>query len=154
MVKLVVQRAKRGSVTVDGKVTGEIGQGIVVLVGIHRDDKDEDLDWAVNRMLTFCLWPAEDGKPWRSCVKDINGGVLLVSQFTLYGRPNGRKPDFSHSMGPEGAEVMYNKFVEKVKAAYAPEKVQCGIFGALMAVDLVNDGPVTFVLDSRNRKGE
>ena len=152
MVKIVIQRAKSGSVTVEGEVVGKIGQGIVVLVGIHKDDKEEDLDWAVQKMIKYCMWPGDDEKPWRKCVTDINGEILLVSQFTLYSRPNGRKPDFSHSMGPDGASDLFNKFVEKTKALYSPEKVQTGKFQAMMEVNIVNDGPVTFILDSRNKK--
>ena len=152
MVKIVIQRAKSGSVTVEGNVVGKIGQGMVVLVGIHREDKDEDIDWAVQKMVRFCMWPAEDEKPWRQCISDIDGEILLVSQFTLYARPNGRKPDFSHSMGPDGALEMFNKFVEKTKAAYKPEKVQTGQFQAMMEVNIVNDGPVTFIFDSRAKK--
>lgn len=153
MVKLVLQRCKSGSVTVDGKIIGQIGKGIVVLVGIHRDDKPEDLEWAIQKMLNYCMWPAEDEKPWRKSVMDIDGELLLVSQFTLYARPNGRKPDFSHSMGPEGAEQMYNMFVEQVKAKYKADKIQTGSFGAMMDVALVNDGPVTMIFDTLNKKG-
>ena len=152
MVKIVIQRALSGSVTVGEEVVGKIGKGMVVLVGIHRDDKEEDLDWAVQKMVKFCMWDADDEKPWRKCVSDIDGEILLVSQFTLYARPNGRKPDFSHSMGPEGAREMFDKFVEKTKAAYKAEKVQTGQFQAYMQVNIVNDGPVTFILDSLHKK--
>jgi len=152
-MKLVIQRVKRGSVTVDGEIVGRIGKGVVVLVGIHRDDKDDDLEWTVKKLLNFCYWDGTDERPWRAGIKEADAEVLLVSQFTLYGRyGNGRRPDFSHAMAPENAEPMFNAFVERVKLEYIPERVQTGKFGAMMDVELVNDGPVTFIFDSFQRR--
>lgn len=153
MVKLVLQRVKRGSVKVDDKIVGKIDKGIVVLIGIHRDDTIKDIEWAVNRLLKYSLWEDEEGRGWKKCITDIDGELLLVSQFTLYARPNGKKPDFSHSMKPDEAQNLYNKFVELVKNSYKPEKVQTGQFQALMEVELVNDGPVTMIFESAKDTG-
>ena len=153
-MKIIVQRALSGSVTVDDKQIATTGKGIVCLVGIHKDDKEEDLDWMVNKILKFFCWDADNETPWRKCVIDIDGDVLLVSQFTLYANlGKGRRPDFSQAMPPDRAEPMFNRFVEKVRAAYKPEKVQTGQFGAHMQVGIVNDGPVTFTFDSFNKRG-
>ena len=152
-MKLVIQRALAGSVIVDGNVVGETKNGAVCLVGIHRDDKEEDLDWMVQKLLGFCLWDSETGEPWARNIKDIDGELLLVSQFTLHARVgSGRRPDFSRSMGSEHANEVFERFVDKVKANYKPEKIQTGLFGAMMHVHIVNDGPVTFTFDSFNKK--
>lgn len=152
-MKLVLQRALNGSVTVDGQVVGKIDGGIVCLVGIHRDDKEEDLDWGVRKLLTFCLFEGEDGTPFARTIQDIDGELLLVSQFTLHARVgSGRRPDFSRSMGNEPAKAVFEQFVQKVRDAYKPEKVQTGSFGAMMDVHIVNDGPTTFVFDSFNKE--
>eukprot|EP00878_Enallax_costatus_P030852 GHUV01033652.1.p1 GENE.GHUV01033652.1~~GHUV01033652.1.p1 ORF type:complete len:105 (+),score=19.33 GHUV01033652.1:227-541(+) len=94
-------------------------------------------------------WPDPDsGSPWAKDVTGIEGDVLLVSQFTLYGRLKKPKPDFSKAMGPDRAQEVYQNFVDRMRAAYVPERVHDGVFGAMMNVELVNDGPVTFILDS------
>jgi D-tyrosyl-tRNA(Tyr) deacylase len=152
-MRLFLQRALSGSVSVDGEVIGEIGPGIVCLVGIHRDDSDSDLESSVQKLLSLALFPAEDGTLWQRTVRDINGGLLLVSQFTLHARTsNGRRPDFSRSMGGDSARGVFESFVQRVREQYIPEKVQTGAFGADMAVRIVNDGPTTFVYDSFNKK--
>ena len=151
-MKLVIQRATSGSVTVDGTVVGQIGNGAVCLVGVHRDDTEEDLDWMTRKLLEFQLCDADEGAPFARNVRDIGGDLLLVSQFTLHARVgSGRRPDFSRSMGSEQANEVFQRFVEKVKAAYSPDKIQTGVFGAMMDVRIVNDGPVTFTFDSFNK---
>ena len=151
-MKLVVQPALEGSVTVEGEVVGKIGKGAVCLVGIHRDDKEEDLDWGVQKLLSFCLFDGDDA-PFSKTIKDIDGELLLVSQFTLYARVgSGRRPDFSRSMGNEPARGVFERFVQKVKDAYKADKVQTGSFGALMDVHVVHDGPRTLCFDSVNKK--
>ena len=148
-MRLIIQRVKRGSVTVDGNVVGRCGKGAVCLVGIKKDDTVEDIDWIIRKTLSFCLWPDDDGRPWRKGIPEIEGEVLLVSQFTLYGRyGNGRRPDYSRGMSPEEARPMFDLFVERFKAAYNAEKVQTGEFGADMEVEIIGDGPVTFTFDS------
>jgi D-tyrosyl-tRNA(Tyr) deacylase len=148
-MKLFLQRVSAGSVTVDGQVIGEIGEGIVCLVGIHRDDADPDVDASVRKLLSVALFPGEDGSPWQRTVAEVGGSLLLVSQFTLHARTSsGRRPDFSRSMGGDRAGGVFEAFVQKVRQAYDPAKVQTGAFGADMAVHVVNEGPTTFMFDS------
>jgi D-tyrosyl-tRNA(Tyr) deacylase len=150
-MRLFVQRALEGSVTVDGQVISSIQQGLVCLVGIHRDDTDADADRLVAKLFSFRFWDGEAG-PYTQTVADTNPEILLVSQFTLYARTcSGRRPDFSRSMGNTEAGEAFNKFVDKVKARYDPEKIKLGSFGADMGVRIVNDGPTTFVFDSANQ---
>jgi D-tyrosyl-tRNA(Tyr) deacylase len=148
-MKLVLQSAKSGSVTVDGEVVGEIGKGAVCLVGVHRDEGETDADWMVEKLLSTRLWPGDDGTPWQKTIGDIDGQLLLVSQFTLHARvSSGRRPDFSRAMGPDKAKGAFDEFVEKVKARYVPERVQTGTFGAMMDVRVVSDGNVAVTFDS------
>jgi len=151
-MKLFVQNALSGSVAVDGRVVGEIGVGVVVLVGVHRDDVEAELDWGVQKLLSFQFFAGEDGTPWQRTIRDVGAGILLVSQFTLHARTSsGRRPDFSRSMGSERANTTFAQFVEKVRSAYDPAKVQTGTFGAMMDVHVANDGPTTFMFDSLNK---
>ena len=151
-MKLVLQLSESGSVVVGDETVGKIGCGVVCLVGIHKDDTDEDLEWTVNKLLTFKCFDGDDGTANQRTICDIKGEILLVSQFTLHARlGSGRRPDFSHSMGGEKASIEFQKFVDKVKAAYIPEKVQTGEFGAMMKVHIVNDGPITYTFDSFNK---
>ena len=144
-MRLVVQRANSGSVHVDGKLIGEIGVGVVVLCGIHKNDKEEDLDFCVDKLLSSGYW---DGK---TC-DDVNGGILLVSQFTLQARVGyGRKPDYSHAMPPDEAKGVFDTFVDKVRARYNPELVATGEFGGYMDVHIEADGPYTVTFDSFNQ---
>lgn len=153
IMRLFIQRAASGSVTVDGQVIGQSGKGIVCLVGIHRDDVEDDLDASVAKLLAMKLWEADDGTEWKKTISDIDGELLLVSQFTLHARvSNGRRPDFSRAMGSGTANDVFLQFVEKVRAAYKAEKVQTGSFGADMDVKIVNDGPATFMFDTFSAK--
>lgn len=151
-MRLIIQRSPQGSVVVDGETVGKEENGVVCLVGIHRDDKEEDLDWTVQKLLSFCLFDGDDGTPYKKSIVDVGGDILLVSQFTLYARlGSGRRPDFSRSMGNEAAGKVFEQFVDKVKAAYESSRVQTGSFGAMMEVHILNDGPTTFTFDSANK---
>jgi D-tyrosyl-tRNA(Tyr) deacylase len=152
-MKLFLQRVLAGSVTVGGNVIGEIGPGIVCLVGVHRDDTDADLEASIQKLFSVLLFPAEDGTPWQRTIRDVSGDLLLVSQFTLHARTsNGRRPDFSRSMGGDSARGVFDSFLQKAREQYNPEKIQTGEFGADMAVRIVNDGPTTFMFDSFSKK--
>lgn len=151
-MKLVIQRVARAEVIVDGTIISSIKNGIFALVGIGRDETIEDVAWCTKRLTSMKLWPNEDGKPWKSSVSDIGGDILLVSQFTLHAQASGSKLDF-HRAG-SNAEPVFNAFVDAVRSEYTPEKVCTGMFGAMMQCSLVNDGPVTITLDSRNRKNK
>lgn len=147
-MRALLQRVSSASVAVDGQVTGEIGPGLLVLLGIHKDDTDADGVWLAKKILECRIFPDEVGKMNRS-VTDIGGGLLVVSQFTLYGDlKKGTRPSFTDSMPGAAAKVFYEKWMISLRAQTIL-KVQEGIFGADMKVALVNDGPVTIWIDSK-----
>ena len=146
-MRAVVQRVTRASVTIDGEIVGEIGNGLVVLLGIARDDTQEDADYLVPKIAALRIFDDADGKMNLS-VKDIDGGLLIVSQFTLYGDVRrGLRPSWSDAAAPEIAEPLYDYFVERSRKLLG--RVETGSFRKMMLVELVNDGPVTILLDSR-----
>jgi D-tyrosyl-tRNA(Tyr) deacylase len=147
-MRSVVQRVSRAQVTVDGRVTGAIGPGLCVLVGAGAGDADADVAYTAEKVVNLRIFADDAGKMNRS-VLDIGGGVLLISQFTLYGDARkGRRPAFVDALEPVAAERMYDDLVARVRAAGVRE-VATGVFRADMAVELVNDGPVTILLDSK-----
>lgn len=146
-MRAVIQRVTRGSVTIDGEVVGAIEHGLVVLLGIARDDTKEDADYLVPKMIALRIFDDADGK-MNVSVKDINGGLMIVSQFTLYGDVRrGLRPSWSDAAAPEIAEPLYDYFVESARKLLG--RVETGSFRKMMQVELVNDGPVTILLDSR-----
>ena len=146
-MRAVVQRVTRGSVTIDGEIVGEIGNGLVVLLGIARDDTRDDADYLAPKIIALRIFDDVEGR-MNVSVKDIDGGLLVVSQFTLYGDVRrGLRPSWSDAASPEIAEPLYNYFVESCRKLLA--KVETGSFRKMMQVELVNDGPVTILLDSR-----
>lgn len=145
-MRVVVQRVKQASVVVDNAVCGEIQRGLLVFLGIHKEDRPEQTLWLVNKLKNLRIFSDEQGKMNLS-VQDIKGEILVVSQFTLYGDcTDGRRPDFTKCAAGLEAVTIYEKFVAEVKAAMG--SVQTGIFGAKMEVSLLNDGPVTFIIES------
>lgn len=143
----MVQRVSRAAVRVNGHTIGEIGPGVLVLLGIGKDDTGADSNWMIQKLLSLRIFPDDTGKMNRSVV-DAGGGILVVSQFTLYGNASkGARPSFSDAMPPGNAEKFYNAFMSKLRSA-TNLKVAEGRFAAMMDVELVNDGPVTIVLDS------
>ncbi|KAG5464107.1 hypothetical protein LSCM1_00287 [Leishmania martiniquensis] len=151
-MKAVIQRVLSGSVTSEGEVVGSIQKGLAVLVGIARDDTVDDMEYVVRKILGVRVWSNEDGsKMWCRNVKEVDGEVLLVSQFTLMHVMKGNKPDFHNAMPPEGALEMFNALRDKLRSEYAPLKIATGKFQHYMGVHLINDGPVTLILDSKKR---
>jgi D-tyrosyl-tRNA(Tyr) deacylase len=145
-MRAVLQRVSRASVRVSGSTRGEIGRGLVVLLGVRSDDSTTDLQWLSEKIVNLRIFEDLDGKMNRS-LADIDGEMLIISQFTLYGDcRKGRRPGFSTAAPPETAEPMYERFIQDVKDKQI--RVATGIFGAAMEVELVNDGPVTLLLDS------
>ncbi len=133
--------------TVGGQVAGQIGPGLIVLVGIGKDDTERDMDWTIEKIINLRIFETEEGKLDRSLL-DTGGEILLVSQFTLYGDcRKGRRPSFSDAMDVEGARRMFEVFVEKARSRVG--RVETGVFQAMMDVSLVNEGPVTLIIDSR-----
>jgi D-aminoacyl-tRNA deacylase len=146
-MRAVVQRVTRASVTVAGEIAGEIENGLVVLLGVARDDRREDADYLVSKIASLRIFDDAEGR-MNVSVKDNNGGMLIVSQFTLYGDVRrGLRPSWSDAAAPEVAEPLYNYFVESSRKLLG--RVETGSFRKLMLVELVNDGPVTILLDSR-----
>lgn len=146
-MRIIVQRVKSASVEVDENTVGQIGKGLLVFLGVGREDDESDLDYMVNKVLGLRIFEDEDDKMNLS-LEDTEGELLVISQFTLYGDARkGRRPSFIESAAPDMGEDYYEKFVEKCKDRGL--KVETGIFGADMKVNLINDGPVTIMLDSK-----
>eukprot|EP00934_Nitzschia_sp_Nitz4_P006974 Nitzschia sp. Nitz4//scaffold190_size42200//1917//2399//NITZ4_007383-RA/size42200-processed-gene-0.56-mRNA-1//1//CDS//3329540117//6964//frame0 len=151
-MRLVLQRVKSASVTVDGEIISSIGPGVLALVGLHQDDSAEDLKYCCTKLLSCKLWPNETGSQWRRGVKQCDLEVLCVSQFTLYGTISKKnQPDYRYAMKSDQAREMYGDFLDMLRSNYQEEKIQDGKFGAMMDVALVNDGPVTLVIESEPR---
>ncbi len=146
-MRTVVQRVTRASVTVNGEVVGEIGNGLVVLLGIARDDTEKDASYLIEKIAALRIFDDEAGV-MNVSVRDVSGAVLIVSQFTLYGDVRrGLRPSWIDAAAPEVAEPLYYFFVGQARRLI--ERVATGSFRAMMQVELVNDGPVTILLDSR-----
>lgn len=146
-MKAVLQRVTKASVDVDGVVIGRIGLGLLVLLGVAKGDGEEDAQYVADKIYSLRIFGDEAGKMNRS-VMDIQGGVLLISQFTLLGdTAKGRRPDFGNAAAPEEARISYKQVETALRSKGVP--VETGRFGAYMKVDLVNDGPVTILVDSR-----
>ena len=146
-MRAVIQRVKSASVAIDDKTTSTIGPGIVIFLGIHRLDGEKEIAWMIDKTINLRIFPDSVGKMNHS-LSDINGEMLIVSQFTLYGDcRKGRRPSFVKAMAPDVAERMCNEFAERARALGVGHVAE-GRFGAMMDVALVNDGPVTFWLET------
>ena len=145
-MRALVQRVTRASVTVEGEVTGAIGVGLVVLLGATHGDVEADVKWLAAKVASLRVFADDDGKLNRD-VREVNGGVLVVPQFTLYGDArHGRRPEFTAAARPEVAEPLFESFCTALAASGVP--VERGVFRAHMAVDLLNEGPVTLMIES------
>ena len=146
-MRAVLQRVERASVEVEGETVGSIGAGLLVLLGVAKGDTSAHADYLADRILNLRIFSDDAGKMNRSVI-DAGGGILAVSQFTLYGDcRKGRRPSFDDAAPPELARPLYEYFVERLRTANL--LVETGVFQASMKISLVNDGPVTFVLDSK-----
>jgi D-tyrosyl-tRNA(Tyr) deacylase len=144
-MRVVLQRVSQASVTVEGTVTGAIQQGLVLLLGVGHDDSETALNWLAEKCVNLRIFEDEQGKMNRSLL-DVGGSILLISQFTLYGRcEKGRRPDFMQAAVPQKAETMYQQFGAQLQELGV--EVAWGVFGAHMDLALVNDGPVTMLLE-------
>lgn len=145
-MRVVVQRVSHASVTIDGEVVGQIGRGLLVLVGINKTDGEAEITFLADKLVNLRIFPDDDDKMNRSLM-DIGGELLVVSQFTLYGDcRKGRRPSFIDAAGPDHAIPVYERFVARLRESGL--NVETGRFGANMQVDLQNDGPVTLIIDS------
>lgn len=138
----LVQRVREAAVDVDGETVGATGPGLLILLGVHQDDTPDEIDWVARKCVNLRIFPDSDGKMNRS-VQDAGGEVLVVSQFTLYGDTSrGNRPSYSKAAPPDRAEALYEQFVDVLQTQLG-QPVATGVFGAMMQVHLVNDGPVT-----------
>ena len=148
-MKAIIQRVSSASVSVDDTQVGSIKNGFLILVGVQKDDDEKDLEYLVKKTVGLRIFK-DDKQHMNLSIQDVKGEILVVSQFTLCADTRkGRRPSFIHAAPPEMAENMYQKFCEKLGAEGIP--VQIGKFGSMMDVELVNDGPVTIILDSRDK---
>lgn len=150
-MRVLLQRVSEASVTIGGEKKSEIGRGLLLLLGIEKSDGEEDVDWLVRKVLALRIFPDAEGKMNRSLL-DVEGDALVVSQFTLHARVRkGTRPSFERAAPPDFAIPLYEKFVDDLGKEMGRE-VATGEFGAMMDVQLVNDGPVTIWIDSKNRE--
>ena len=150
-MKVVLQRVSQASVTVDSKIVADIQKGLLVLVGIEDSDLQEDIDWLVGKIIKMRIF-GDENDVMNCSVQDVEGDIIVVSQFTLHASTKkGNRPSYIKASKPDFAIPMYEKFVETLEKEFN-KKVQTGIFGADMKVHLLNDGPVTIVIDSKNKE--
>ena len=150
-MRLVIQRVKEASVTVNKEFISKVQKGLLILIGIEDNDADEDIDWLANKVVNLRIFDDENGVMNKS-IKDIYGDILVVSQFTLFASTKkGNRPSYIKASRPDFAIPMYDKFCDKLKILLDKD-IKKGIFGADMQVFLINDGPVTILIDSKNRE--
>lgn len=148
-MRAVIQRVTRASVEVDKNIIGEIEKGLLVFLGVGHEDDEKDIDYLVEKIVNLRIFEDENEKMNLS-LRDIEGDILVISQFTLQGDVRkGRRPNFSGAAKPILAEPLYLKFIEKCKTYEELRRIEMGAFGADMKIDLLNDGPVTILLDSK-----
>lgn len=149
-MRIILQRVQEASVTIEGKINAKIGQGLLLLIGIEQEDQQEDIDWLCKKVLDLRIFSDDEGKMNRS-IRDVEGNIIVVSQFTLHANiKKGTRPSFIKAARPELAIPLYENFVQTVENSLG-KKVGTGKFGADMKVALINDGPVTIIMDSKNR---
>ncbi len=150
-MRIVVQRVSEASVSIDGKVNGKIGKGVLLLIGIEDDDSKEDISWLVNKILKMRIFN-DDAGVMNCSLQDINAEVLVISQFTLHASTKkGNRPSYLKAAKPDIAVPLYENFILEIEGQL-DKKVESGIFGADMKVALINDGPVTIIIDSKSKE--
>ena len=150
-MRVVVQRVSQSNVKVSGEVIGKINEGLMVLVSFVDEDNDTDLDWMTKKIINLRIFNDDEGKMNRS-VQDIGGDILLISQFTLHGSTKkGNRPSFIKAAKPDFAKVMYERFIKVLEQPLGKE-IQTGEFGGDMKVSLINDGPTTIIIDSKDKE--
>ena len=150
-MRVIVQRVSQSKVKVSGEVIGEINEGLMVLVSFVNEDNDTDLGWMTKKIINLRIFNDDEGKMNRS-VQDVSGDILLISQFTLHGSTKkGNRPSFIKAAKPDFANVMYERFIKVLEQSLGKE-IQTGEFGGDMKVSLVNDGPTTIIIDSKDKE--
>jgi D-tyrosyl-tRNA(Tyr) deacylase len=150
-MRVVIQRVIESSVTIDGKIKSSIGQGLLILLGIEDADTDEDIKWLCQKIVNLRIFP-DQNEVMNKSILDVGGDILLVSQFTLHASTKkGNRPSYIKASKPESAIPMYEKFIAQLQQDLG-KNIQTGEFGADMKVALINDGPVTIIIDSKNKE--
>jgi D-tyrosyl-tRNA(Tyr) deacylase len=148
-MRSVIQKVSSANVSINGRIVGQIGHGLVVFVAFSDGDDDKVLQWMCNKIANLRVFPDDENKMNRSVI-DVSGSILLISNFTLYGDVRkGFRPNFMRSAKPEISEPIYNKMIELLGSEFSLN-VQSGVFGAMMDLELINDGPVTVIIDKEN----
>ncbi|NER01154.1 MAG: D-tyrosyl-tRNA(Tyr) deacylase [Cyanothece sp. SIO2G6] len=147
----IIQRVSQAAVQIEGKEKSSIGKGLMILLGIGREDTDEDIEWLSRKIVQLRIFDDEEGKMNKS-LKEVNGDILLVSQFTLHASTKkGNRPGYNEAAPPEAAIPLYNKMIAFLEQAME-KPIGTGTFGAMMQVSLINDGPVTIPIDTKNKR--
>jgi D-tyrosyl-tRNA(Tyr) deacylase len=150
-MRVVLQRVSEASVTIEGKMYGSIGNGMLILLGIEHDDDQSDADWLIQKTIGMRIFSDQEGK-MNYGINDVNGSFLVISQFTLHASTKkGNRPSYIRAARPEQAVPLYEYFLRELESSHGA-KIETGKFGADMKVSLVNDGPVTIIIDSKNRE--
>jgi D-tyrosyl-tRNA(Tyr) deacylase len=150
-MRVVLQRVTEASVKVNQEIVGEIGKGILILLGIEEADSEEDMEWLINKIINLRIFDDKDGVMNLS-INEVQGQILLVSQFTLHASTKkGNRPSYIKTAKPDLAKQHYHRFYQLILTQFS-SKVACGVFGADMKVALINDGPVTIIMDSKNKE--
>jgi D-aminoacyl-tRNA deacylase len=150
-LKVVIQRVSSSSVTIDHKIVAEIQKGLLILIGIEDADNREDIDWLVSKIVNLRIF-GDENEVMNLSVKDVDGEILVVSQFTLHASTKkGNRPSYIKAAKPEIAIPIYENFIQKLRFEFG-KPIQTGVFGADMKVSLINDGPVTILIESKNRE--
>ncbi len=150
-MKVVLQRVSSASVTIENKIVADIQKGLLILIGIEAADLQKDIDWLVGKITKIRIFE-DESQVMNLSVKDINGDIIVVSQFTLHAATKkGNRPSYIKAAKPDFAIPLYESFVQQLEKELA-KKIQTGVFGADMKVNLLNDGPVTIIIDSKNRE--
>jgi len=145
-MRLIIQRVSQAKVTVNKKIVGQINKGFLVFLGVAQNDTEKELDWLVRKLVNLRI-TADKNNKMNLSLKDVKGEILVISQFTLFANcKKGNRPSFIKAANPQKAEKFYNLFIKKLKTYNL--KVNSGVFGAMMQISLINDGPVTIILDS------
>lgn len=148
-MKAVIQRVSKASVSVNGELISEIAQGLCVLIGIHKDDTPKEREFIVRKILNLRIFDnPSNGKRWDKSAKELNLEILCISQFTLYHIIKGNKLDFHLAMAGEQSKDFYHQFLSEIRAQYKSDRIKDGQFGAMMEVNITNDGPVTLEIES------
>ncbi len=150
-MRVVIQRVLQAQLSIDGKIYSEIGQGLVILIGIENADTQADIDWLVHKIKNLRIFNDAQGVMNKSLL-DVGGEVLIVSQFTLHAKTKkGHRPSYIHAAKPDVAIPLYEAFIQKFKDNF-DQKVATGVFGAMMDINLTNHGPVTILIDTKNKE--